>query len=673
MRKEYHNFMSMLPLLSSSPFTSARLAELLASEAVADPYPHLLRWLVWFPLLSASELTRLEQSRLARHAQTRSPQRVAAHLQEMEEFGLIAHLVVNEPGWPPHQHRYFLTDAGLYVFAEANDPPLSVPKLVQAYAVERADLIERLSHIDIHLVLADFSSRLVAEGNTQGSPVTSFQQPWMQTDTIFGRRQTLRSDAAFLLADPQGTEHAFYVQVDTDERRSFDDKQARIPLLRLLNLRHAHRLQNEAMPCLLIITRASRLAAWGALLEKTSAERNTALLDGAITTLEQVQHIGVYGPIWWTFAELVQAMNSGERPNLAAPSVSLAHLLGDPASSTLVERFSQRETFAHLMTEGKPRSLRKTSRPLPSYVGKPLTSEIATARIAEVLDALSGTKAEQQEATALLNLALSAMQKDLLFWLTHHQFLTMHHLATLHHPGGRDIRGAQKQMGGLASLHLLVPFSWYGTRPWHERERYLCAEPALRYVALREGRQPTYYLLPEEYKKEHGTPALSIQRGTSGLFAQMEHTHGLYESMTRLLEGAYREKVRLITWKSAREAIRWYRDPLTAPLMQIRPDAELIYLAEDQTIPHSVLVEYDRATTGVREYEAKYQSYIDYLDTTRLALPPILVITQNEQAAALIRTCIDTVGSRLPVIIVLEDQVQRQGLLTMLTLLDHPQ
>jgi hypothetical protein len=137
-----------------------------------------------------------------------------------------------------------------------------------------------------------------------------------------------------------------------------------------------------------------------------------------------------------------------------------------------------------------------------------------------------------------------------------------------------------------------------------------------------------------------------------------------------LLSGAQRENIRLISWKSAREALRWYRDPLTTTLMQIRPDAELLYLAGNQMIPHRVLIEYDRATTGIREYEAKYQTYIDYLEATRLTLPPILVITQHEHAAALIRSCIDQIGSHLPVVIVLEDQLQRQGLLSMLTLLN---
>ncbi len=652
------------------PLTRECLAEIRASAAVAEPSLHLLRWLIWFPLLSREELTRLEQARLAPQEHTRSSQRVGALLRNLETFQLITHLVINKPGWPPHQHRYFVTDAGLYVFAAHVDPPLAVSRLVQAYAVERADLIARLARIDIHLVLAAFSTRLVAEGSARGYPLTSFQQPWRQSDSIFGRRQTLRCDAAFLLADPQGTEHACYVKVDADERHPFDSKRERIPLLRLLKLRHVLLLQREAMPHLLIITSASHLAAWGALLEKTSEQQDTALLAGAITTLEHLQHTGVHGPSWWTFAELVHGMKRGLRSSLAAPSSQLASLLGEAASRRVVESFSQRQTFAHLVTARTSGPLRKTVRPFPSYVGTSLLHERATLRGASLAGALRGIKTEQQEATALLNLVLSATQKDLLFWLTHHPLLTLHQLATLHYPGGRDVRSVQKQMAGLSTLGLLVPFQWNGRRPWHERERYVLSESALRYAALREGRQATYYLLPQEDTQEDRAAALSIQRGTSGLFAQMEHTHGLYDCIARLVEGAHRENVRLITWQSARESMRWYRDPFNHELMQIRPDAEVIYLVEGQAMPHCFLVEYDRATTSKREVEAKYQSYADYQHYTRLTLPPILVMTQNEQATTLIRTCIDNVGDNLSVIIVLEEQFQRQGLLTILTLLD---
>jgi Replication-relaxation len=304
-----------------------------------------------------------------------------------------------------------------------------------------------------------------------------------------------------------------------------------------------------------------------------------------------------------------------------------------------------------------------------SYVGKPLTHDLATLRGASLSDALSGTKAEQQEATALLNLALSATQKEILFWLTHQPLLTVHQLAALHAPGGRDIRGVQQQLNGLSALHLLVPFAWYGARPWYERERYLLVESALRYSALREGRPATAYLLAQDKKQQYKMAAFAIQQGTGGLFWQMEHTHGLYTCIARLVEAAQRENIRIITWKNAREAIRSYPDPFTQTTMQIRPDAEVIYQMKGQAFPHCILVEYDRATTKERDRTAKYQTYADYLEYTRLSLPPILVITQHEQAATLIRTCIEGIGSHLPVVIILEEQVQRSGLLSMLALL----
>jgi len=649
------------------PLTPARLAEILASGGIREPHPHLLRWLIWFPLLSVEELTRLEQARLAQQNRTRSQKRVAALLQELEGAQLIAHVNINEPGWP-HQHRYFVTDAGLYVYAAQSVPPLSVPHLVQAYAVERTDLLAALARIDIHLALSAFFSRLVAEGSASSYPIISFQQPWVQTDTIFGRRQTVRLDAAFLLADVYERTYAFYVRVDPTERTPFERKRERLPLVRLLNLRRGFHLQREAMPPLLILTRASRLIEWATLLETTSEQRGSALLDGGITTLEHLLRGGAYGSIWWTFDELVEGASSGPQLHLMEPSVPLLDLLGSAVSETLAERFSQRHAFAHLLTEQRPSSLRKTSRPLRSYIGKPFSNCIAELSDTALSDALHGTRAEQQEATALLNLALSATQKDLLFWLTHQPLLTIHHLARLHDPAGRDVRSVQKQMADLSRLGLLVSFQWYHARSWRERERYVLAESALRYSALREGRQATYYLLPAEKKAKYKIVALSIQQGVSGLFGQMEHTHGLYDCMVRLVEAVHREQGRIITWKSASESIRGYLDPLTHVPMQVRPDAELIYQRKGQAFPHSILVEYDRATTKAREIRAKYQTYADYLEYTGISLPPILVITQHERAAARIRACIDAVDLCLPVIIVLEEELERQELLTALLL-----
>jgi hypothetical protein len=663
--------MSILPPLSPQPLMREPQTELFQSQARTDSSLYLLRWLIWFPLLSVEELTRLEQARLAKQAKTCSPQRIAAVLQKLETLQLITHLVINETGWPPHHYRYSLTDTGLSVFAAQLDPPFSVKRLVQAYPVARADLIARLARIDIHLVLADFSTKLVAEGGRLGYPLVSYQQPWRQTETIFGHRQTVQCDAAFLITHPQGTEHAFYLLVDADERRPFDSKRERLPLLGLLTLRRAWHLQQETMPCLLIITRASRLHAWRELLERTSQQQGAALLDGAITTLEQVQHAGVHKPIWCPFSQLIHWMQSHTPGDLPAPTVQLTALTRAPASSVLSERFSQRQSFMHLMTSRTNKAVRQTSRPFPSFVGKPLSQEITTLRSGLLADALRGTQTEQQEATALLNLALSASQKDLLFWLTHLPLLTIHQLARLHFPGSRGIRSTQKQMSGLSDLDLVRQFIWTKPRLWHERERYVLSESALRYIALREGRPVETYVIAQELQKSHELP-FSIQRGSLGLFRQMEHTHGVYQCLVRLLEETHREQGRTITWKNAYESIRWYRDPITSTFMQIRPDAEAIYLAPGKSMPQSIMLEYDRATTSRREYEAKYKSYADYQDDTHLLLPPILVITQNDRAARMIRLCIDTVAPNLLVIIALENQTRQHGLLSLLASLESP-
>jgi hypothetical protein len=662
--------MSILAPLSSSGLTRERLAEILASGVMRNASLHLLRWLTWFPLLSTEELVRLEQARLAKQERMRSPQRVALCLRELETFQLLAHVVINEPGWPLRQHRYYLTDMGLYAFAAFNKPPLSVPHLAQAYPVERADLLARLARIDLHLPLAAFFARLVGEGDAQGYQVTSFQHPWQQTETILGRRQTVHCDAAFLLRDSQGAEYAFYVRIDANERRPFDPRRERVLLVRLLNLRDGLHLHREAMPRLLILSGASHLTEWARLLEKTSAQRGTALLDGGLTTLQRLQRSGVYAPIWWTFAEFVQGMGKGSDRVLAAPSTRLVDLLEQPASPLLAERFSQRRTFAHLLTERQRSSSRTTSRPLPSYVGKLLPDEGAPLRPSVLTDALRGTKTEQQEATAYLTIALSATQKELLFWLTHHPLLTVHHLAALHAPAGHDVRSVQRQVAGLARLNLLHVISWYKARLWRERERYVLSEAALRYSALREGRQATYYLLAEPQKKKYTVEAFAIQQGTAGLFGQMEHTHGLYDYISRFIAVAYRERVQLLTWKSARECIRTYLDPFTHVPMQVRPDAELTYQVEGQALPHRILLEYDRATTTERDLIAKYQSYADYLVYSGDTLPPLLVVTQDEQAVALIRHCLDRIGLHVPVLITLQDQLG-QGFLMILAACDR--
>jgi hypothetical protein len=176
--------------------------------------------------------------------------------------------------------------------------------------------------------------------------------------------------------------------------------------------------------------------------------------------------------------------------------------------------------------------------------------------------------------------------------------------------------------------------------------------------ALREGCPVTCFLLPREPDARRGP--LTIQRGVAGLFAQMAHTHGLYTSICRLSTILRCQQIELLTWKSAREALRWYHHPFSGALMQIRPDAELLLRVAGEELPGSVLIEYDRATSAAREYEAKLQCYADYQRETQRALPPLLMITRDERTAARICACIARVAGELRVIVVLEEALEQQ-------------
>ncbi len=629
-----------------TPLTREALVEFLQNSTVDEQHLQLLRWLIWLPLLSTPELARLE---------AKTEKTVAATLREMEEMDLVTHVTISEPG-ASHHFRYYIENLGLYVFAAKANPPLSVPRLVQAYAVDHDDLLARLLRPDLLRSLADVATRLIAEGRTTGYSLSSYQQPWMQTDVIFGKRQTMRFDAALLLRHPQGTEHACYLRMDIIEGRLFRENRERLQLGRLLNLREHLLLQREHAPRLLIVTHASRLMPWAQCLSRLSDERTTTLIEGGITILEHLGQ-GIHTPIWWSFETLLHWANTKQTAPLPTSPVSLVELLGPPASSALAERFSQRETFAHLLTERNSGPLRRTKKPLPNYVGNPLAEDAAKLHKAQLADALIGTKREQYEAGALLSLILSGGQKEILTWLSHHPLLTIHDLAALLVPTSGDIRVVQRQMSTLDLLGLLVPFKWWKAEVWQNRERYLLSEAALRYIALRDGLPSTSYLLPAHYKKNDGP--LSVQRGAAGLFAQMFHTDGLYRAVSQLMKLAHGEQVRVITWKSAREAIRWYRHPFGQDLMQIRPDAELLYLLPNSNIPQSVLLEYDRATTFTREYEGKFSAYADYQEHARIFLPPIAVITPSAQSARFISSVLSDLTLPLQVVIVLEADLKK--------------
>ncbi len=254
-----------------------------------------------------------------------------------------------------------------------------------------------------------------------------------------------------------------------------------------------------------------------------------------------------------------------------------------------------------------------------------------------------------------------------------HPHLSLPDLLTLLRPESQDERIIQRQLDPLLiELQLVRKDHWEAGVGWRERERYQIAERGLRFLAMRHGLTPAYYLIPEkkvrDEKKRVSPRDASVnweQRGAALLGRQMWHTNALYQCVRGIIKvgvrsGAYR----IIGWKSARESVRCYYDLYERDWMNVCPDAELLSVRTDSTRLDSVLVEYDRGTTYYREYAAKFEAYSHYQRYTRTMLSPILVVVQRRVTAQTIRTAIHEVGADdVPVVLALETDLMQHGLL----------
>jgi hypothetical protein len=667
--------MAETPEAPWTPIPKEALEQVMASGQISKIDLELLRWLVWLSLLSVQELTRLVKV----DARSFDEKTIGHHLLRLERLDLAASVELSEEGWPPYQHRYYITDLGLYVLVKRYPESISVPKLVACYPVSRTDLLARLARPFVHLALSDLVSRLVAE-SPPGYRLTSYQQPWKQTyaRVAAGGQQTWRCDAAFLLQTPHGTQHAFYVRVDQPECL-FSQAEAKRWLSRLLALRQAQHLRGDVMPHLLLLSTPARFPFWAEPIEHVTLLWNTSRPMGCIADYSRLAS-GAYAPIWLPFGELV---SSGGR-DLKGGEESLLSLLNQPALPDLVELFSQYFTFQHLLISRTTGPLSRRTKWLSRYVGDSLQEEARrevqppggadrTGIPAMLAEELYGNKVALLSVAALLNLALTGQQKAILALLVRHPHLSLPDLLALLHPESQDGRLIQRQLDPLLiELKLTQKDPWEGGVGWRERERYQLTEIGLHFLATRHGLTPAYYLIPEKKvrdEKKRVSPRDSSvkweQRGALLLGRQMWHTNALYQCVRGIIEVGVRSgSYRIICWKSARESVRCYYHPNERDWMNVCPDAELLYVRTDGTRLDSVLVEYDRGTTFYREYAAKFEAYSHYQRYMRTTLPPILVVIQRPATARTIREAIDGVGAGdVPVVLVLEADLMQHGLL----------
>ena len=436
------------------------------------------------------------------------------------------------------------------------------------------------------------------------------------------------------------------------------------------------------MPHLLLLSTPARFPFWAEQMEHVTLLGNTSLPKGCIADYTRLAS-GAYAPIWLPFGELV----SGGGRDLESGQASLLSLLDQPTSPGLIEQFSQYFTFQHLLISRTTRSLSRGTKWLTRYVGEALQEEArrelqgpreanSTGVPTMLAEELYGDKVARLRIAAMLNLALTGQQKAILALLVRHPHLSLPDLLTLLHPKSQDGRLIQRQLDPLLiELKLAQKDAWQAGIGWRERERYQLSEIGLRFLAIRHGLMPAYYLIPEKKVRDEKKrvsprdPTVNWeQRGAALLGRQMGHTNALYQCVRGIIEVGMRSgPYRIISWKSARESVRSYYDPDERDWMNVCPDAELLYFRTDSTQIDSILVEYDRGTTFYREYAAKFEAYSHYQRYTRTTLPTILVVIQRASTAETIREAIREVeAGSVPVVLALETDLLKHGLTNVL-------
>ncbi len=690
-------------------------------EAVSAPHLHvkdhldILWWLVWLPLLTREELARVTR---------RNDSTLWNQLTKLTKLGLIESISFNEAGWVG-RHHYYLTDLGLYVLASLDEHPISVYKLAVGYPITRIDLLERLARPRVHLALSELVTRLISE-HPPSYRVSSYQQPFKEKySDRAGKNHTLSFDAAFLLQTPKGSQHAFYVRVDQPEHM-LSQPEVKTFVQKLLAVRQAKHLTREIMPHFLLLSSHERFAFWAEQVNRETLSQGIALLDVsqpeparehmdlscAIADIADLSK-GTNAPIWTPFHALIEQDGAVES-HAQAP---ISSFLDRVASPRLTERFSQYFSFQRALTTD-PRTRQKDT--LTRYVNIDLQKEAApfatiatpglgkphvpagepVTQMADALsDAFYGDPEDRLAMSAMLTLALSDQQKEIIAHLARHPYLERADLTSLLHPGHNDERLLLRQIMPLIHLKLIKTSIWINGKPGRERERYRLCEPALRWQACRHGLSPAYYLelsYLDQQKRKHADPPpfeekqrqqpispLSrevtwVQRSVRGLWGenakQMFHTSGIYRCVRSILDASYRSQAyHIIYWKSARESSRWYHDPFEPDKTgDVRPDAELLYTTANEQRAHSLLIEYDRDTTNSHQLYRKFRCYVEYQHDTRSTLPTTLVITQSEAAREKIWDAFASAKAfDVSIIVALEEHIIQDGLLPILVQLDQ--
>jgi hypothetical protein len=630
----------------------------------------LLRWVLWFPLLSGQELVRLEQSRRGTPSGPAQPtaSQVSRQVHHLVKRGLLLAFRLHEPGWPPAQQRYALSAAGVAAFAHQFQPALSLQALTRAYPIEQEDLLSRLARPFPTLVLASCFTSLSLIGDQQGWQVRAFQYPCSWSHQLWSSgsspsRGASSLDAAWCLLHQGQQAVSLLLVVGPQQEQPFPWPVSRL-LQQLARHQEAHVLESrlKAVPLVLVVSAAAHLPAWSELCQRLVCTQRPLPLGGVLL-LEQVRHGGFLAAPCWRFSDLAALEESSVTVSEEAASQRQAvsvllqeQLMMPPDQSQVSQPWSgENPTRPQAQCKQWParQRVQRWCLPDPGWLAR-LTTQTADS------DGSAAFGTGSLSTAARLNLSLPAKRKRALLLLARCPLLSSAQLAQLLEPTGQT-RHRLQLLPALLAANLVTCLWWPGAVPRSERERWMLTETAVDYLVTRGEIPPHWRTFPAEQHLAQDGPA------------QMAHTHGLYACLAALARVAAQEAVIVGSWIwSTRESARRWFDPGQREWVQLRPDATWIVWQQEHPAPVRVLIEYDRATTRQRELQAKVETYIAARQQAGGRFPPVLIITTQPRAATRIRTFWQACGAPQPMLLLLQtDLDQPEGQRRLIGWLTH--
>jgi hypothetical protein len=236
----------------------------------------------------------------------------------------------------------------------------------------------------------------------------------------------------------------------------------------------------------------------------------------------------------------------------------------------------------------------------------------------------TGNSFDEREIIALLALSLGHRHLELLTFLYTHPLLHVREIAALL---DREASSIERYLGHLCNHGCIEPLAS------DEGPRWRLSERGLRLLAA------THHMSIQSIAtvEERGGETCLVQRGVDVLIRHLEHTAGVYGFFASLSQVASREQLQgrehhLLWWETGATCERRYPDH--EHWHNLRPDAMGEYQAGEWQV--RFWLEWDRATMGMRDLVAKFQTYVQYVTShawfkEQHVMPYLLVIVPGKE------------------------------------------